>query len=432
MSLRRRTLAVALQARPQLAAEAARGAGQQEALESVMASEAVEAGLTGDANRLPTSSLSYTMRKRGHRLSIAPSSGFPSTDDSARRHRHRRPRNLAHDLVDSLGDRIRDGRLRPAQAADRAPFMAEFGVSRTVVREAISKLQAAGLVETRHGIGTFVVGPGDGSTFRIGREQLATLHDVVAMLELRIGVEVEAAGSPPSAARRRPGAMRGRSTRSRKRSRRPRRSERRLPVSSRDHAGDPQPHFTNLMLTLGTMMIPRARLDPRRRGRRARSGYLRRVNAEHESIYDAIANRDAEARPRRVRTHLANSRSGADAPAPRSRPMSLSRFGCLASRRPSHTMPDKKPRRASGLLRRRAAVRAALRRRRLSDTFLRARSRSSCRSRPAAAPTPARESSRSGWRRSGASRSSSRTRAAPPARSAPTSSPRPSPTATRS
>src|SRR5215211_1192980 len=107
----------------------------------------------------------------------------------------RRARTLAHDLVDSLGDRIRDGRLAPGiKLPTESAFMAEFRVSRTVVREAISKLQAAGLVETRHGIGTFVVGPDDGSTFRIGREQLATLRDVVAMLELRIGVEVEAAG----------------------------------------------------------------------------------------------------------------------------------------------------------------------------------------------------------------------------------------------
>ena len=36
--------------------------------------------------------------------------------------------------------------------------MDEFGVSRTVVREALSKLQASGLVATRHGVGTFVVG----------------------------------------------------------------------------------------------------------------------------------------------------------------------------------------------------------------------------------------------------------------------------------
>jgi DNA-binding FadR family transcriptional regulator len=58
----------------------------------------------------------------------------------------RRPRSLALELVEALGDRIREGRLA---AGDKLPteaeFMAEFGVSRTVVREAISKLQA-GLV----------------------------------------------------------------------------------------------------------------------------------------------------------------------------------------------------------------------------------------------------------------------------------------------
>ena len=36
--------------------------------------------------------------------------------------------------------------------------------------------------------------------------------------------------------------------------------------------------------------------------------YLRRVNAEHESIYDAIAGQDAEAARAAMRTHLANSR----------------------------------------------------------------------------------------------------------------------------
>ena len=147
--------------------------------------------------------------------------------------------------------------------------MAEFRVSRTVVREAISKLQAAGLVETRHGIGTFVVGPGDGSTFRIGREQLATLHDVIAMLELRIGVEVEAAGL---AAQRRTAedlaTMRealdafsaaleaGRDAVSAD-------FQFHLQIMRATH----NRHYANLMMTLGTMMIPRARLDPASGGR---------------------------------------------------------------------------------------------------------------------------------------------------------------------
>ena len=107
----------------------------------------------------------------------------------------RRPRTLALELVDSLGDRIRAGQL---QAGDKLPteaaIMEEFEVSRTVVREAISKLQAAGLVETRHGIGTFVIGPGDGPSFKITPEQFSTLQDIIAVLELRIGLETEAAG----------------------------------------------------------------------------------------------------------------------------------------------------------------------------------------------------------------------------------------------
>ena len=53
----------------------------------------------------------------------------------------RRSRNLAHELVDAIGDRIRDGRLA---AGDKLPteaeIMAAFGVSRTVVREALSNV----------------------------------------------------------------------------------------------------------------------------------------------------------------------------------------------------------------------------------------------------------------------------------------------------
>src|SRR5437764_10677964 len=106
----------------------------------------------------------------------------------------RRPRSLAHDVVDGLGGRIRDGSLAPGEKLPtEAEIMAEFGVSRTVVREAISRLQAGGLVATRHGVGTFVVGQGEATTFRISPDQLGTLQDVIAVLELRIAVETASA-----------------------------------------------------------------------------------------------------------------------------------------------------------------------------------------------------------------------------------------------
>lgn len=225
----------------------------------------------------------------------------------------RRPRTLALELVETLGQRIREGTLKPGdKLPTEAAVMAEFGVSRTVVREAISKLQTSGLVETRHGIGTFVVGLGEALPFRISPEQMATLHDVIAVLELRIGLETEAA-SLAAQRRTEEDLVRMRAALD-------------AFAAALDSGGDAvsadvqlhlavaratqNHHFVDLLSSLGTMIIPRARLgseaamapDP------ARLPYLRLVHAEHESLVDAIAAQDAEAARAAMRTHLANSR----------------------------------------------------------------------------------------------------------------------------
>lgn len=223
----------------------------------------------------------------------------------------RRPRSLAHEVVDVLSGRIRDGSLTPGEKLPtEAAIMEEFGVSRTVVREAISRLQAAGLVETRHGVGTFVVGMGDATAFRISPDQLSTLQDVIAVLELRIAVETESAAL--AALRRSPENLESL------------RNALKAFVAAveqgRDAVGPDfqfhleiaratqNHHFVDLMATLGGMMIPRARLEPPGPLTPERQAYLRRVNTEHESIVDAIARQDAEAARAAMRTHLANSR----------------------------------------------------------------------------------------------------------------------------
>lgn len=223
----------------------------------------------------------------------------------------RRPRTLALELVESIGDRIRDRRLSPGdKLPTESAIMGEFAVSRTVVREAISRLQAAGLVETRHGVGTFVLGLGEPAGFRIAPEQMATLRDVIEMLELRIGVETEAAAL--AALRRTDGdlaAMR----------------------QALDTIGEAVAHghdaviadfqfhlaiaratrnqrFADLMTALDSTIIPRARLEPGDALDAARQRYLQRVGVEHENIFDAIASRDPDAARAAMRTHLANSR----------------------------------------------------------------------------------------------------------------------------
>ena len=225
----------------------------------------------------------------------------------------RRPRTLAHELVDVIGDRIREARIAPGdKLPTEAAIMQEFGVSRTVVREAISKLQACGLVATRHGIGTFVVGPGvsDGGAFRIAPAQVATLRDVIAVLELRAGVETEAAAL--AAQRRTPQNV----------------AHLRAAIDAfaaaieagQDAVGPDfqfhlevarstqNVHYSELLASLGIMIIPRARLDPVESLTEERRAYLRRVNGEHESIFDAISNQDADGARAAMRTHLANSR----------------------------------------------------------------------------------------------------------------------------
>jgi len=223
----------------------------------------------------------------------------------------RRPRSLAHDVVDALSGRIRDGSLAPGEKPPtEAAIMEEFGVSRTVVREAISRLQAAGLVETRHGVGTFAVGMGDATTFRISPDQLGTLQDVIAVLELRIGVETESAAL--AALRRTPENLES--------LRNALKAFAAAVEQGRDAVGPDfqfhleiaratqNHHFVDLMATLGGMMIPRARLEPPGPLTPEREAYLRRVNTEHESIVEAIARQDADAARAAMRTHLANSR----------------------------------------------------------------------------------------------------------------------------
>ena len=223
----------------------------------------------------------------------------------------RKPRSLALELVDALGDRIRDGSLA---AGDKLPteaeIMGEFGVSRTVVREAISKLQASGLVQTRHGIGTFVVGLGDAAPFRVSPEQLATLRDVIALLELRIGIETEAAGLA---------ALR-RTEQNLIYMRSAVQAFERAIEQGRDAVGPDfqfhleiaratqNPHFADIMGSLGSSIIPRARLDAPVEQSDERRQYLQSVNREHQSILDAIAAQDAESARAAMRTHLANSR----------------------------------------------------------------------------------------------------------------------------
>ena len=218
--------------------------------------------------------------------------------------------NLTQQLVTQLSARIARGAFsRSGRLPTEAQIIGEFGVSRTVVREAISRLCAAGLAETRHGIGTFVLAPGVARDFRIDPSGLTTLAEVLAVLELRISMEGEAAGM--AAERRSVAQLRA--------------LRQALEAFAQNiAAGDTVPHdyefhrqvaaatgnryFVQFMEYLGSMIIPRTRINSAGLAGRERAAYLKLVNREHEGIYNAIRLRDAPAARRTMRAHLENSR----------------------------------------------------------------------------------------------------------------------------
>ncbi|WPN30948.1 FadR/GntR family transcriptional regulator [Pseudomonas sp. P5_109] len=223
----------------------------------------------------------------------------------------RKRRSLAQELVTVLSEQIRDGHLkRGDKLPTESAIMDAHGVSRTVVREAISRLQAAGQVETRHGIGTFVLDTPSPSGFRIDPATVVTLRDVLAILELRISLEVESAGL--AAQRRSPEQLANM------------RAALDALNESAAHASDAvasdfafhleialstgNRYFTDIMTHLGTSIIPRTRLNSARLAHDDQQHYMGRLSREHEEIYDAIARQDSDAARAAMRLHLTNSR----------------------------------------------------------------------------------------------------------------------------
>jgi len=213
--------------------------------------------------------------------------------------------------VNDLANNIHSGHIKPGdKLPTEAEIMARFEVSRTVVREALSKLQASGLVETRHGIGTFALAVPDTSNFRIAPEDFSSVADVISLLELRISLESEAAGL---AAQRRNDSNLSNMNKALKAF---------MDAIAQDSDALPPDfefhmevaratgnrHFADLMNYLGTMIIPRARVNTPNSAPEGRLLYLQRLHGEHESIFNAIKNQDPDAARAAMRTHLSNSR----------------------------------------------------------------------------------------------------------------------------
>lgn len=98
-------------------------------------------------------------------------------------------------VAEHLTREIRSGRIAPeSRLPPETSLATELGVSRNVVREAISQLRADGLVYVRQGAGAYALAPEDSKVIRLDPLLLGDATDLGQLFELRAVLETEAAG----------------------------------------------------------------------------------------------------------------------------------------------------------------------------------------------------------------------------------------------
>ncbi|EXL02220.1 FadR/GntR family transcriptional regulator [Aquamicrobium defluvii] len=214
---------------------------------------------------------------------------------------------IVRELTRKIDDKIYElGQQIPTEAE----LCEEFGVSRTVIREAIASLRSDGLLVSRQGIGVFVSSRTRLPPFDIEPPSPGKLTDIINILELRVSVEVEAAGLAAE-----------RST-----AKQLKLIEKRLKAMELELGGDEaerghadfefhceiaratnNPYFEKFINFIGPLIIPRLRFSAPERKEDKDLTYLKQIRTEHRNIVDAIEARDSEAARLAMREHLRGS-----------------------------------------------------------------------------------------------------------------------------
>jgi DNA-binding FadR family transcriptional regulator len=217
--------------------------------------------------------------------------------------------SLAQAVVAGLKSRILDGTLGPGEKLpSEADLIEEYSVSRTVIREAVTRLRTEGLVETFQGRGSFVLAVPEPTSFQLEATAIRSHHDVLAMVDFRIGVESEAAALAaanvdPEGAQAIRDALAAFSAAE---------SEHAVEADFAFHravaVATGNRFYLDLLDALGPMMImlPRARLGSD--FSHSDAIHVERVAREHDNIAAAVLAGDPDTARAAMRVHLGNTR----------------------------------------------------------------------------------------------------------------------------
>lgn len=220
----------------------------------------------------------------------------------------------AASLADMLYAKLEAGIISGAiPAGSKLPSQKDIAareeVSRTVVREAVARLEAQGFAVARQGAGVFVSESARYRAFQVTREELSELSDVVKLLEMRLAIEAEMAGL--AAARRTQddiAAMRTALRRMRAVSDDPAASaeaDRDFHLAIADAAKNE--YYVRFIEFLGVRLVPPRNLYLRDRSEVAHQAYVGKVRHEHEAMLEAIVRMDIDGARAAARHHMQES-----------------------------------------------------------------------------------------------------------------------------
>lgn len=225
------------------------------------------------------------------------------------------PLKQAPSLSATLGDKLRQEiESRRLDVGAKFPTDAEiakaFGVSRTVVREAVSALRAEGLVTTQRGRGSVVASRVASHPFGITQEEINSIDDVLRVSEVRRTLECETASL--ASQRRTPADI--------EKLKRCLKTLESVIDKGEDaveedidlhitiaHATQNE-YFPRLLASFSSVLIARRRVRSDLSEPQKLRGYLDIVQAQHHQIVDAIIAGDAETASAVMRKHLDGSR----------------------------------------------------------------------------------------------------------------------------
>ncbi len=214
---------------------------------------------------------------------------------------------IADQVAHTLSDRIARGALKPGDpVGDREALASEFVTSVTVIDRTLDQMTEQGVLE-----------PGDGGIYQVSGAPMRaqgfelpeqdTLVDVVAILELRLGLE--AVGAAFAAERHDDAQMAEIRSAAQAHEAAAGAGTGAAQADFRFHraiaAASGNPYLRDLLDYLGPLLIPRMRVAlPQATPDLGRDENLTASLQEHRAIVDAIAARDAELARSAMRQHL--------------------------------------------------------------------------------------------------------------------------------